>query len=209
MKISEAAFNLIVTAEVSSQPYYTKHYQHFEFPGAASGPTVGIGYDCGYTTPAEIRKDWAGIIPPDAVEALTKASGLKGDAARRFVNLHSHSVTIPWDQAIQEFKTNEVPKWEQRVEKALPNTTPLSPDCFGALVSLAYNRGTGGFHDPGSRFAELRAITAHMQTKQFDKIPNEFLSMRRLWPSMAGLRKRREKEAALFTKGLQTDTLRL
>ena len=50
VKSSDAAIDLIVREEDSSPEFYAKHYQHFEWPQGASGPTVGIGYDCGYVT---------------------------------------------------------------------------------------------------------------------------------------------------------------
>lgn len=202
MKSSQDAFNLIVTEEDSDRAYYNKHYSHFEWPQGASGPTVGIGYDCGYVTAAELKADWTGIVSDASVAAMLRAVGLKGNAAHAFVQQHGGSVTITWDQAIAEFRDREMPKWEAHVVGALPNTDLLSGDSFGALVSLAYNRGYGGFSLPGARYAEERAIKAHMAAKEFAKIPGEFLSMRRLWPQGGDLWRRRGHEAALFQKGL-------
>lgn len=202
VRSSQDAINLIVTEEDGGQAYYTRHYTHFDWPLGASGPTVGIGYDCGYVTVAEMRADWAGIIPDAMIEAMVPACGLTGNAAHRFVQAHAVAVTITWDQAMAEFTTRELPKWEARVESALTNTELLSGDSFGALVSLSYNRGTGGFHDPSARDTEMRAITAHMAAKQFNLIPMEFLNMRRLWPKGGDLWNRRGHEAALFVKGL-------
>jgi GH24 family phage-related lysozyme (muramidase) len=202
MRSSQAAFDLIVTEEDSNEAYYNKHYTHFEWPAGASGPTVGIGYDCGYVTPAELHADWAGIVDDATLAALERACGLKAEKAHAFVRAHGQSVTITWEQAIKQFAEREMPKWEGHVTHALPNTDLLSGDAFGALTSLAYNRGYGGFSSPGARYAEMRAIRAHMSVKAFAKIPAEFLSMRRLWPRGGGLWRRREHEAALFTKGL-------
>jgi hypothetical protein len=199
--ISEAAFNLIVAEEDSSEAYYTRHYTHFEWPAGASGPTVGIGYDCGYVTVAEARADWSGIVDDATVAGIAHACGLKGDAANAFVRAHGRSVTITWDQAIAEFRGREVPKWISRVEAALPNTEKLSPDSFGAIVSLSYNRGCS-FDLPGPRYAEMRAIKANMTAGNFSKIPGDILSMRRLWPKGGDLWNRRGHEAALFQKGL-------
>jgi GH24 family phage-related lysozyme (muramidase) len=199
---SQDAINLIVTEEDSNAAYYTRHYEHFDWPAGASGPTVGIGYDCGYSTAAQIKDDWTGYVSDDTVTALMRAAGLTGQTAHAFVQQHAGSVTITWDQAMAQFTGRELPKWEGRIEAALPNTDLLSGDSFGALVSLGYNRGTGGFHDPSPRDAEMRAITAHMAAKQFNLIPMEFLNMRRLWPRGGDLWNRRGHEAALFVKGL-------
>jgi len=200
--ISQAAFDLIVREEDGNEFYYTRHYEHFDWPAGASGPTVGIGYDCGYVTQSELRQDWAGIVSDATIEALARAVGLRGEAAHAFVRMHGRSVTITWDPAIGEFSTRELPKWIARVKAALPNYDLLPPDCRGALVSLSYNRGTGGFHDPGPRYSEMRAITALMAARDFARIPDEFLSMRRLWPEGGDLWRRRGHEAALFDDGL-------
>jgi len=202
IKSSQNAIDLIVAEEDSSAAYYAKHYTHMEWPAGASGPTVGIGYDLGYVTVAEMRLDWAGIVTDAMIEGMVPACGLKGEVAHRFVQAHGGGVTITWDQAMTEFITRELPKWEFRVESALPNTELLSGDSFGALVSLSYNRGTGGFHDPSPRDVEMRAIVAHMAAKQFNLIPMEFLRMRRLWPKGGDLWNRRGHEAALFVSGL-------
>lgn len=201
MKSSQAAFNLIVAEEDSDQAYYTRHYQHFDWPQGASGPTIGIGYDCGYVTPNEAKADWAGIVGDDVIAAIVRACGIKGEAAHAFVQAHAGSVTITWDQALQEFRDREMPKWEGHVTAALPNTDKLSGDSFGALVSLAYNRGAS-FSAPDARHAEMRAIKAHMASQNFSQIPAEFLSMRRLWPQGGDLWNRRGHEARLFQKGL-------
>lgn len=201
MRSSQAAFDMIVAEEDSDANYYARHYTHFDWPQGASGPTIGIGYDCGYVSADEARADWSGIVTDDQVAAIVRACGIKGEAAALFVRQHGASVTISWDQAIAEFKAREMPKWEARVCAALPNTDALPPDCFGALVSLSYNRGCS-FDLPGPRFAEMRAIKAHMAAKDFGRIPAEILSMRRLWPQGGDLWRRRGHEATLFLRGL-------
>jgi hypothetical protein len=66
----------------------------FRMAGGRVWPEVGIGYDCGYSTPDQIRRDWTGIVSDDTVAALMCAAGLKGEAAHRFVRAHGASVTI-------------------------------------------------------------------------------------------------------------------
>jgi GH24 family phage-related lysozyme (muramidase) len=199
------AINLIVTREETSKEYYATHYMNFEWPKRASGPTVGIGYDCGYVTAGEICAEWTDFIPNPMVSALMKAAGLKGQDARRFVERYGKSVTITWDQALAQFMGRQLPKWESRIIKALPNALMLAGDCFGALTSIGFNRGTGGFCDPGPRWSEMRHIKAHMIAREFDKIPDEILAMRRLWPDPKdGLYTRRTAEAELFKRGLKT-----
>ena len=198
--ISKAAVDLIVKTEIDSPAYYARKYQHFDWPEGSSGPTVGIGYDCGYCTAKEIQADWAGLIDEVQIEDLVSASGIKGNAAEGWVKAHKTDVTIPYDVARRQFDEREMPKWIARVRAALPNTEKLSPDSLGALVSLAYNRGS--FDATGDRRREMLAIKRHMADQRFDLIAGEIRSMKRLWSAKSGLYERREKEAALFESGL-------
>ncbi len=91
------------------------------------------------------------------------------------------------------------------VQNALANTDKLSGDSFGALVSLAFNRGAS-FHEPGVRYAEMRAVASLMTTHQFAEIPAQIRAMARLWPSTKDLRDRRQHEAALFEEGLKQNS---
>jgi len=201
LTISDGAFNLIVREEDGSEAYYTRHYTHFEWPAGASGPTIGIGYDCGYVTRMEAAIDWDGIVDTRTLQHIQDACGKKGSSAEEWVRRNRGSVTIPWDQAIKEFRGREVPKWIGRVSRSLPHTDQLSPDSFGALVSLAYNRGAS-FDLPGARFSEMREIKHCMIVGQYARIPAEIRSMKRLWRPNSDLWNRREHEAQLFERGL-------
>jgi GH24 family phage-related lysozyme (muramidase) len=113
---------------------------------------------------------------------------------------------VPFDAAMAVFIERDMPKWEAIVTKALPNTDLLSGDSFGALVSLAYNRGAS-FSLNGDRYREMRSIHDHMASKNFAAIPADLRSMVRLWPTMLGLRLRRQQEANLFEKGLSDSSV--
>jgi hypothetical protein len=202
LKSSQAAIDLIVAEEVTSQATYQKLYQHPTWPGGMSGVTVGIGYDCGYSTPATIYSDWGDKLPAAMVEALEAVAGIHGSPASSHAHELRGIVTVPWEAATAVFMQGDMPKWESIVAHALPNTDKLSPDSFGALTSLTLNRGQS-FNQPGARYEEMRGIRALMAAEQFDRIPDEFRSMKRLWPHAIGLRLRRDHEAALFEKGLQ------
>lgn len=201
LKSSQSAIDLIVMEEVSSEAAYQKLYQHPEYPGGASGVTIGIGYDCGYSTSETIQADWGDKLPPAMVHALQAVACIHGSPASSHAHELRGVVTVPFDAAMSVFKERDMPKWEAIVTKALPNTDKLSGDSFGALVSLAYNRGTS-FQTPGDRYAEMRGIRLLMGAQKFSRIPDEFRDMKRLWPNMVGLRNRRDHEADLFAKGL-------
>jgi GH24 family phage-related lysozyme (muramidase) len=199
-QISDTAFNLIVEFEVSSQQVYIAKYQKPTWPGGASGVTIGIGYDVGYTTSAELHADFDTLIPAGMVTALEKAIGVTGAAAALLAQNLAASVVVPWDAAIGVHRSKVIPRWAGLTERSLPNTGGLDGDAFGALVSLTYNRGAS-FSAAGDRFAEMRAIKADMTAEALNDIPAQFRSMKRLWPTVPGLQKRREREAQLFEAG--------
>lgn len=201
IKSSPAAVNMIVFYEVSSEAAYNAKYQPPTWPGGMSGVTIGIGYDCGYASANTIRADWGDKLPTVMVEQLVHTSGIKGSPASSAAHALHGTVRVPFEAAMAVFTQHDMPKWEGIVSRALPNIDLLSSDSFGALVSLAYNRGAS-FDLEGTRYTEMRSIHTHMSNKNFSAIPNDIRSMKRLWPSVAGLRIRRDAEAGLFQKGL-------
>jgi GH24 family phage-related lysozyme (muramidase) len=211
MRISQAAFDLLVREEVSSEARYRRDYRRPIWPGASSGPTVGIGYDLGHTSAATIRSDWKGRVSDEMLEAMVSCVGKTGSAGRAWTARVRSLIDIPWEQAIEVHSKFVLPRWEAKVAAALPNTETLSPDSLGALVSLTFNRGPS-FSTPRKstdsldRYREMRAIKAHMQSGNLAAIPAEFRSMKRLWPDLDGLRKRRDTEAMLFQQGLNGRT---
>jgi hypothetical protein len=207
MRSSKAAFDLIVEEEVSSRATYEKKYRKPEWPGASSGATVGIGYDLGQTGKDTIRADWLGRVSQSMLNAMLSASGATGAAGKTMTAKVRNQIDIPWDVALAVHEECVIPRWEARVAKALPNTDRLSADCFGALLSLTFNRGPS-FSNSGERYREMRNIKAHMASGNFVAIPNEFRAMKRLWPNLKGLLRRRDREAALFQRGLSAPIAR-
>lgn len=202
-KPSKRAIDLIVATEVTSQAYYEKKYRKPVWPGGASGVTIAVGYDLGYANEDKIRRDWTGKISDDMVDCLVKYAGLSGEKAHARLAEARGEIDIPWAVAYDVFSNIDMPEWCAKVKSSLSNTDKLSEDSFGALVSLAYNRGAS-FSMTDDRRKEMRSIKEHMANEEFDEIPDEFRSMKRLWPNMRGLVDRRESEAKLFEDGLKT-----
>jgi hypothetical protein len=84
IKSSQAAVDLIVAEEVSSQAVYQARYQHPEWPGGASGVTIGIGYDCGYSTANTIQGDRGDKPPAPMVKCLQDVAGIHGSPASSY-----------------------------------------------------------------------------------------------------------------------------
>jgi hypothetical protein len=199
--ISAEAFDLIVEMEVSSPQLYTQRYRRPIWPEAQSGVTIGVGYDVGYSTKPLLWADWKGAIADPMITALESGLGVKGLPAKAVAQRLRDNVDVPWPAAAAVHRDKVLPRWVGVVERALPNTDKIGPDCLGALVSLTYNRGAS-FGKDGERFREMRNIRSHLQGRQYARIPGELRSMKRLWPNLTGLQKRREREARLFERGL-------
>lgn len=207
--ISDTARDLIVAEEVSSQKTYEARYRQPEWPGGASGITIGIGYDvgAGVRNATQLRADWGNRISDRMIDALIPCIGVTGGRAQQMLSSVRDKVSVPWAAAIGVFDSVDVPRWYATCKAALPNFESLSLDCKGVLLSLAYNRGAS-FSKDGDRYIEMRAIRAHMATKSFSLIPDELRSMRRLWTTQSnrGVSLRREHEARLFEQGLRAQT---
>lgn len=201
MRSSKAAVDLIVSEEVSSKARYESHYQRPEWPGGASGVTVGIGYDLGYSTPERVMLDWKDYLPPDVVQAMQSVAGLTGMAARAALAGVRGQILVPWDAAISVFMKIDMPKWESIVLRACPGSEKLPAGCFGVATGLAYNRGAS-FSKEGDRYTEMRAIRMSIASGEWDKVPGRLRDMKRLWPNVEGLQNRREHEADLWERSL-------
>ena len=200
--ISQRAIDLIIEAEVTSRVMYEKKYRLPEWPGGASGVTIGIGYDLGYVTLPKLHEDWQGRVHESMLRVMTRCLGVRGEAAKRLLPTARGTIDIPWDDAMAVFLSRDIPAWEDRVCLYIPAARRLSADSRGALVSLAYNRGAS-FDAVGERYTEMRRIKAHIVNDDLRAVESEFRSMKRLWPDMRGLRLRRDAEADLWTDGLQ------
>ena len=205
MRSSQRAFLMIIGFEVSDEATYNRLYRPPTWPGGASGVTIGIGWDCGYATAAEISAAWSPYLTPDMIMRLCGAAGMTGARAQVETHKLRTAVSVSWTAAMAVCQNRDMPKWEGLVEKTLPNTDLLSGDSFGSLVSIAYNRGDA-FTEPGVRELEMREIHSSMASRNFAAIPGEIRSMQRLWPNVPGLQSRRRQEADLFQAGLSEPT---
>jgi len=200
--ISQAADDLVVESEVTSHAYYDKVLHRPEYPGGVSGVTWGVGYDGGQSSVGTIEADWKDLVPSAVLAAMKRCAGVTGARARALLPQVKNLIDVPWDSAMQVFADRDIPKYLGLCRSHLPNFDMLPPDCKGAIFSVIYNRGAS-FDAAGDRYTEMRNIKAHMAAKEFARIPDEIRHMKRLWgKDLSGLLVRRDKEAALFERGL-------
>lgn len=200
--VSETGVTLIIEHEVGGQSYYNSKLKRPTYPGGASGVTVGIGYDLGYNSKAQIRKDWEGIIPDSTLNRLIAVAGLKRGSAKAKIG-GMRDISIPFEAAKQVFHKNTMPRFSRLAQKAFPTMEKQHPHSQGALVSLVFNRGSAL---SGHRRRHMRYIREAILSNTASKVPQIFRDMKVIWKGsgLDGLLRRRGDEANLFQLGLSS-----
>ena len=200
MPLNDASLQLILDFEVSGgEPYYDKHLQSPIWPGAASGVTIGVGYDLGYNSTATINSDWGQHLDAGVLNRLLTTAGKTGQAAKAVLS-SVKDVKVPWPAAFAVFQAVTIPKFTALARKAFPGFDSLDPNCQGALVSLVFNRGASM---DGPRRVEMRAIRDLVPHKNYAGIAEQLRKMKRLWIGTdieKGMSRRRDAEADLVLK---------
>lgn len=200
--------SLIVDFEIGSNEQYNRTLHRPTWPGAASGVTVGKGYDLGYQSSGKIRQDWGGRIPAGVVEVLCMAAGVKGERAQQLLqrNRLLQQVSIPLAAADSVFYEVTLPEFCKRTARVYRGATTLHPIEQTAIVGLVYNRGEDVSNTDRRR--EMRGLIKAIVDDNDRQMADLVLSMRRLWrgQGMDGLLRRREAEAAAIAL---PDTIRL
>ena len=194
-KPSPKALDLLLEYEVGGgKSYYDKFLSKFTWPGGASGPTIGIGVDCGYYSTEELSKIFS-FLSEKEIKLIQGASGETGERGKEYTKkLRDAEITVPWDNALGIFESLTWPKFSRLAEKAFPGLDKLCDDAYGALVSLIFNRGTAM---QGDSRLEMRNIRVLVPKKDYRGIAQELRDMKRIWRGrgFGGLIRRRESEA--------------
>jgi hypothetical protein len=195
MNLSTKGIEAIIRWETGGESYYDPNP---EWPGGESGITIGVGWDLGHTHAGETARAWKGRINDAALALLVSVSTHKGTAAQERLP-HVRHIAIPWAAALEVFREVTLPTWYLRTLRIYPQVESLPGDCAAALVSLVFNRGASL---TGERRAEMARIQELLKAGDHAGIPAQLRAMTRLWPTVKGLRRRREEEADLFEAGL-------
>lgn len=198
-RADELATRLIVRWEVTSPATYTRSYEGVIWPGGASGPTWGIGYDGGHQTRLVIEQDWK--AHPQVLR-LVATSSITGQEARTRLP-EWRGVRTPYSLAEQVFTQASLPQYQRAARRAVgPGYDDLSPGAQAALASLGYNRGWSIL---GNRRIQMRKIAkVCVPARDEPCIARELRDMCQLWagtPNGAGLCARRNDEARSVERG--------
>jgi len=200
--LTAAGVTFIARLEVSDAAGYRRKYQKPCWPGKKSGITIGIGYDCAFVSPSDLRADWDACLPSDAIDRLSVvATQVGSDLLLERVN----GVVVPLDAAMKVFTGTSLPKYVERTRAVFPQLDQVSHARRTALVSLVYNRGNGLVdRNPAlQERREMRNIRDLLAAGAFDQVADELDSMTRLWDPATerGLIDRRRAEATLWHSG--------
>lgn len=198
--ISQDAFNLILEFEGVDQPG--------RWPGASSGISLGVGYDLGYVTAAQFRNDWGSHLTGPQLERLTRAIGLKGDAAKNAAPRFA-DIKVSRAMSMEVFNRCTLPQYTEITRRAFPGMEKLPLNAQGALLSLVFNRGASMTGSRRREMAEIRDIVrngnpATNLAGMLREIGKQIRSMKRLWDinELRGLHRRRDAEASLVEASL-------
>lgn len=159
-----------------------------------SGVTIGIGYDCGHCSANKIKMDWQSVIPLHMVTALASVAGLRKRTAFNSLGLVK-DVDVPIEAALQVFFNTTIHDFSKEALRIYPDLFKLHPVEQATIVGLVYNRGASL---KGDRRKEMRDLITAIKNDDDAEMAHLIRSMMRLWPNTAGLRRRREAEAALI-----------
>lgn len=174
--------------------------QPWQRPPGESGITIGVGFDLGYCTENKFREAWERHLDSRSFLRLHSAIGKTGSRAARIERDMIGCQRITKEAAYEVFERCTLPKWRAAAAKTFPGLEALSPDQQGVLVSLVFNRGPSLAGPRRREMANIRDILQNpaIQNKP-SAIAQQFLNMRRLWPDIPGLQRRRKAEANLLT----------
>lgn len=197
LSISPEGKALIVEFETGGKSYYQRSLSKPTWPGGASGVTVGIGYDVGYNSRAQVLADWK-ELPESHRNALASAAGVKGVAAKSRASALKW-IVVPWDKAEAVFVSNTMPRFGNYTSTAFPGIVGKHGHVQGALLSIVFNRGASM---SGSSRVEMRDIRGHVAAGNVKAIPGQIRAMKRLWygKGLDGLLRRRDAEARLVER---------
>lgn len=202
MPLNEASLQLILDFEVSGgEQFYNQRLQNPIWPGAASGVTIGVGYDLGYNSKATITSDWGDHLDATSLARLLTTAGKTGGTAKAALS-SVKDIVVPWQAAFAVFQAVTIPKFTTSARNAFPGFDDLDPNCQGALVSLVFNRGASM---DGPRRLEMRAIRDLVPEKDYAGIAQQFRNMKRLWKGTdieKGMNRRRDAEADLVLQSV-------
>lgn len=193
-ELTEDGYVLIIEFETGGAQQY-RRWPHPEWPGQASGVTVGIGYDCGYNSQQVILNDWKRL--EDDARRLADTAGIRGIRAKGKA-AELREILVQWETALDVFDEVTVTRFWQLARRTYPGFDELRPNAQAALVSLTFNRGNDMI---GDRRYEMRMIRDCAARQDYSGMARWNRRSIRVWAGTEnynGMARRRNAEAKLM-----------
>lgn len=190
--LSPAGHALILEFETGGRSGYDPNP---EWPGGASGVTVGIGYDCGYYSSKVILADWQALDRAPRIR-LSYVSGFTGQKARA-KREEVRDIFVKWELATDVFDHVDVAREFSSAKRAMPGFEDLRANAQAGIMSLGFNRG---WQMSGANRVEMRAIRDLVPSRDYGGMAVQFRKMIRVWTGTSienGMTRRRYAEANL------------
>jgi|DEB0MinimDraft_3_1074331.scaffolds.fasta_scaffold37899_2 hypothetical protein len=191
MTITEDSLESIVSFECGGKAYFEKMYKRCSWPGGASGPTFGVGWDAGYNTSAKAMEVWEPIIGTARAKRIAAACGVKGTKAKAIYR-NFRDFEISYEEAMQAFLADSVPRFARLTVKTFSDITNCHPVCQAGLLSMVFNRGN---KVSGNRRRHMKAIQDNTTNENIIK---QCEASKVIWPKFKGLLNRRDKEVKMM-----------
>lgn len=195
----EDGYQLIMDFEVGGgQTHYERYLSHPTWPGYASGVTIGIGYDLGYSVPGVIHRDWQ-LLPFEERARLASTSGVTGKLARLLVP-SVNDIFVPWQIAKGVYDRVTIGRYWQMTKRAFPGVEALCPKAQWACMSIVFNRGSSV---AGERRREMREMRDAVERRDYTEIAHFNRASCRIWVGTEierGMQRRRFAESALIER---------
>lgn len=178
---------LTIAAEISSKAYYNQFLQSPTWPTGSSGVTVGIGYDLGYNSASQIKKDWQGLVDGSVLSFMISCSGLTGLNAKKKITAAVRGFKISYDVACKVFFEKTLPRFVKDATAAFAGLEKLNPAAQAVIVDLVFNRGTSmGVQgkDSWNTRKEMRELVPLIAKADYKAIAAKLLEMKRLWDGL-------------------------
>ena len=194
--MTKAAAFLIKAEAVPAHPYW---------PKGKSGVTLGVGWDAGYHSEAELRETWA-PLGAETISQLANATGKRGREAQTLIPA-LRSIEIPRSLSIRIFTDSLKDHYYPFVVHVFPGLERLPADIQVVFISVVFNRGAGMGSDPDWGIAtqvdqrwEIRRMREDVKRADVFAIYAHLGTMKRLWQGAdhRGLLIRRRDEQALI-----------
>lgn len=187
----------LLTFEAEGQEGGPYHSRRLHVPTAASGLTIGRGYDMKLRTKSEIRDDLlaVGLAASEAV-LISQAAGLKGEDAEEFVeenNLEDFEITPEQQVTLFEFeygrKLADIRRLATKPDVTRAYGATDWPNLDQAIKEVLVDLRFRGDYTPSSRkFLQVHVANNDLQTFA------EVIADRAYWPNVPLDRFERRKE---------------